>query len=99
MAENARLRRDLLISKSSGLVCPGQPGKAVSVYRFMEANRAEFSVLKMAAVLEVARSGYYRWLGQSQQRAEVENKTRALIMKLCTAHAECRGRYGARRLH
>ncbi len=71
----------------------------MSVYRFMAANRAEFTVLEMARVCEVARSGYYRWLAQSQQRSEAAQKTTALIQKLRTLHTECRGRYGARRLH
>ncbi len=65
----------------------------------MAANRAGYSICEMARVLEVARSGYYRWVGQSQQRSEADEKTQVLVQKLRTLHAECCGRYGARRLH
>ena len=71
----------------------------MSVYRFMDANRAEFTVSDMARVCEVARSGYYRWCSQSQQRSEADKRTKALMKKLRVLHTECHGRYGARRLH
>lgn len=99
MAENARLHRDVLILKNSGLARLGEPRRVVNVYRFMQANRFEFTIHEMARVLQVARSGYYRWLGQSEQRLVAEKNKAMLIQKMRTLHTESRGRYGARRLY
>lgn len=53
LAENERLHRDFaILKKIRGLVCPGESVRTVSVYRFKEVNRAEFTVADMARLLE-----------------------------------------------
>jgi transposase InsO family protein len=44
------------------------------VYQFMDDNKHEFSIVKMSNILDVSRSGYYRWRGRGPSDRELENK-------------------------
>jgi len=62
----------------------------------MKAYRLRYPVKVMARVLEVSRSGYYRWLTRRpSQRAIHDTVLKALI---AAAHKRSRGTYGPRRL-
>lgn len=66
-------------------------------YAFMDEHRQVFSIVAMARVLTVSRSGYYRWRKgsgpgpRSRARADLDTRVRELFHR----H---RGRYGAPRL-
>ncbi len=62
----------------------------------MKAYRLLYPVKLMARVLEVSRSGYYRWLGRGPSRRAVRDSVlKGLIER---AHKRSRGTYGPRRL-
>ena len=52
-----------------------------------------FSVLEMCRVLEVSRSGYYRWLNRKPSRREIENKR--LDAEIREIYEGSKGRYGS----
>lgn len=65
-------------------------------YRFIKAERANFPVSVMCDVLEVSRSGFYRWNSApispfSQRQAVFDARVREV-------HSESRSRYGSRRV-
>ena len=76
-------------------------------YELMERKRAAFPVVMMARLLEVARSGFYKWLktrravGPGRPMVKgVRARRRAWLAKLVLqAHRAAKGRYGARRIH
>ena len=70
----------------------------MSVYQFMQANRAEFHVTDMARVLGVFRSGFYRWLSDAEKRLRREAEDSRLIKRMRTIQEEVRWTYGARRM-
>ena len=43
-------------------------------YAFINAHRFVYRVEKMCKVLEVSRSGYYRWLKQPESKRDKENR-------------------------
>jgi len=62
----------------------------------MKAYRLLYPVILMARVLEVSRSGYYKWLTRRPSRRETRDAVlKALIL---SAHKRSRGTYGPRRL-
>lgn len=63
----------------------------------MDKHRQEFSVLLMARILKVSRSGYYRWrkATESSPRARAREELDARVRELFELH---RGRYGAPRI-
>jgi transposase InsO family protein len=65
-------------------------------FAFIEANRSEFSVMKMCRVLEVSRSGYHAWLARPQSNRGAENE--ALVEEIREIHKERRGTYGSPRI-
>ena len=52
-----------------------------------------FSVLEMCRVLEVSRSGYYRWLNRKPSRREIENQR--LDDEIREIYDGSKGRYGS----
>jgi putative transposase len=69
----------------------------VRVYRFIEAEKAEYSVSLMTRVLGVSRSGYYAWRDggpSSREMADIE-----LTERIGLVHASSRGTYGYPRVH
>ena len=57
--ENKQLRLERDVFSSRGLVCTGDQGGAVGLFRFMSANQAGFPVASVARVLGVSKAGYY----------------------------------------
>jgi putative transposase len=69
----------------------------VSVFRFVEAERASFPVATMCRVLGVSPSGYWAWRKRgpserSRSDAELSERIRAI-------HSRSRGTYGCPRVH
>ena len=65
----------------------------------MEAECARFEIIRMARLLEVSSSGFYRWR-QSQSSASTPSSARrsALDAAILVAHAESRATYGSPRI-
>lgn len=66
-------------------------------YRFMYENRFEFRVKKMAATLEVSRSGYYSWVALGCT-SPTEANDEALLEIIKQEFIKTRETYGPRRL-
>ena len=67
------------------------------MYELVHAERALFSISFSCRVLEVSRSGYYRW-----RSAEPSDRARAdtrLAVEVRDIHREHKGRYGSPRVH
>lgn len=62
-------------------------------YEFIKANRDEFRVSRMCAVLQVSMSGFYGWLRRPESRRSREN--RRLLERIESLHRESRENYGA----
>lgn len=69
----------------------------MSVYRFIEAQKAKYPVSLMARVLRVSRSGYYAWRGRGPSAREAADAE--LAERIGRVHAESRGTYGYPRVH
>jgi putative transposase len=69
----------------------------VSVYRFIEAEKASYSVTLLCRVLQVGRSGYYAWRRRGvSARAQADEHMSRQIGQI---HQARRGVYGAPRIH
>ena len=66
-------------------------------YEFIEKHRSCFEVGKMCRVLEVSRSGYYRWRNNPMSKRTLENTE--LIKLIRDIHQKSRFTYGSRRIH
>jgi putative transposase len=66
-------------------------------YQFMRSYRAEFSIERMSKVLEVSRSGYYRFISLGMSNREKANAD--LLEKIKVVHKESRQTYGSPRIH
>jgi putative transposase len=69
----------------------------VSVFRFIAAQKANYSISLMCRVLGVSRSGFHAW----QRRAPSDRALADtwLVERIARLHQESRGTYGARRIH
>lgn len=75
---------------------PEQPLSKSLRFQFIEDHRSEFPVEKMCKVLEVSRSGFYKW-----RNAEVSNqaKRKALLLTRITELFEANhGQFGSPRI-
>jgi transposase InsO family protein len=63
----------------------------------MDDHKSEFSILKMSEVLEVSRSGYYRWVGRGPSERELHNKQ--LTTKITQIWEDSAKTYGSPRIH
>ena len=63
--ENERLRRERDILKKAVAIFSDGPA---SVFGFISEHRTVWSVLEMCRVLEMSRSGYYRWFKRKPSR-------------------------------
>jgi putative transposase len=69
----------------------------VSRYRFIAAEKANHSVVRLCQVVRVSRSGFYAWLDrQPSVRAQADA---ALTQQIAMIHRASRGTYGAPRVH
>jgi hypothetical protein len=69
----------------------------VTVYRFVDTERANFGVATMCRVLGVSPSGYWAWAKRppsARAAADVD-----LTARIARIHAESRGTYGVPRVH
>ena len=66
-------------------------------YLFMKEHSLEFPIEKMAKVLRVYRSGYYKFLSRKKSLREIENQK--LFEKIKEVHRESRETYGSPRVH
>jgi transposase InsO family protein len=62
----------------------------------MKAYRLLYPVKIMARVLEVSRSGYYRWLTRGLSRRDLRDTVLKVLIE--SAHKRSKGTYGPRRL-
>ena len=69
----------------------------MSRYRFIAAEKAHHSVVRLCRVLQVSRSGYYAW--QQRPPAARAGADVALTATIRQIHAASRGTYGAPRVH
>ncbi|MET8134138.1 IS3 family transposase [Streptomyces sp. NPDC005251] len=111
--ELARLRAELgrLRKAEKGVgTRAGDPAPGGPVFRqgdegmtgrwdFISAHRADFGVQRICRVLEVSRSGYYRWLAGAEARQTRRAADDALVEEIREIHADHKGTYGVRRIH
>lgn len=70
----------------------------MSRFQFVDDHRALFSVKRLCEVLEVSRSGYYRWQAGIEARAARRAADEALAEEIRQVHAEYDGTYGSPRI-
>jgi transposase InsO family protein len=70
----------------------------VSRFQFVDDHRELFSVKRLCHVLQVSRSGYYRWRETRQARAARRRADEALAEQIRRIHAEFDGTYGSPRI-
>lgn len=66
-------------------------------YRFIDAEKAQFAVVRLCSVMQVSTSGFYGWRAAGPSRRSVENLR--LTERIREVHTASRGRYGAPRVH
>lgn len=69
----------------------------MKLYRFIEAEKAHYSVSLLTRVLGVARSGYYAWRGRKPSGRTAANAE--LVGRIRQIHTRSRGTYGYLRVH
>jgi putative transposase len=69
----------------------------VTVFRFIEAQKAEFPISLSARVLGVSRSGFHAWGGRPPSDLELSDAR--LRERISEIHAASRGTYGSPRVH
>ncbi len=69
----------------------------MSIFRFIEAQKARHSVPHLCRMLGVSRSGYYAW--RSRPPSERGRFDAVLTQKIETIHRQSRATYGAPRIH
>lgn len=70
----------------------------MSRFQFVDDHRKLFSVKRLCHVLEVSRSGYYRWRAGIEAREARRAADEALAEKIRQVHAEYDGAYGSPRI-
>jgi transposase InsO family protein len=70
----------------------------VSRFQFVDDHRDLFSVKRLCRVLQVSRSGYYRWRDAQEARAARLAADRVLAEQIRQIHAEHDGTYGSPRV-
>ncbi|WP_405681390.1 MULTISPECIES: IS3 family transposase [unclassified Streptomyces] len=70
----------------------------VSRFQFVEDHHRAFGVKRLCQVLEVSRSGFYRWREAAPARVERERADRMLTERIKEIHTESDGTYGSPRI-
>lgn len=70
-----------------------------AAWDFVSAHAEVFGIKRICRVLEVARSGYHRWIAGAEARAGRQAAEDVLVEEIREIHAEHRGNYGALRVH
>ncbi|WP_419196410.1 IS3 family transposase [Actinacidiphila glaucinigra] len=66
---------------------------------FISDNRADFGVQRICRVLQVSRSGFYRWIAGAKAREVRQAADDALAAEIREIHTDHKGTYGVRRVH
>jgi transposase InsO family protein len=66
---------------------------------FISDNRADFGVQRICRVLQVSRSGFYRWIAGVKAREVRQAADDALTAEIREIHTDHKGTYGVRRVH
>ncbi|MFI1183613.1 IS3 family transposase [Streptomyces sp. NPDC020799] len=66
---------------------------------FISVHRADFGVQRICRILGVSRSGYYRWLVDTEARQARQVADDALVAEIREIHTGHKGTYGVRRVH
>ena len=67
------------------------------IYRFIDAEKANFPIRIMCRVLDVPQSSYFDWNHHGRQLAEIRAAADAVIVaEIWAVHAESDATYGAR---
>jgi putative transposase len=69
----------------------------VSVFRFIAAEKAHYSIKMMCRVLDVSRAGFYAWSRRKPSARALEDEQ--LARRIRDIHKENRGVYGSPRIH
>ncbi|WAX82153.1 IS3 family transposase [Streptomyces sp. KMM 9044] len=70
----------------------------VSRFQFVDDHRGAFGVKRLCRVLEVSRSGFYRWLKGAPARIERARSDARLARRIREIHKESDGTYGVPRI-
>jgi hypothetical protein len=70
----------------------------LSRFQFVDDHRGAFGVKRLCRVLEVSRSGFYRWLKAAPARMERMRADARLARRIRKIHKESDGTYGAPRV-
>ncbi|WP_086021497.1 IS3 family transposase [Streptomyces zinciresistens] len=70
----------------------------VSRFQFVDDHRGAFGVKRLCRVLEVSRSGFYRWLKGAPARMERARSDARLARRIREIHKESDGTYGVPRI-
>lgn len=70
----------------------------MSRFQFVEDHHRAFGVKRLCQVLEVSRSGFYRWREAAPARVERERADRMLTERIKEIHTESDGTYGSPRI-
>lgn len=70
-----------------------------AAWDFISAHAETFGIKRICRVLEVSRSGYYRWIAGAGARAARQADEDALVEEIREIHTGHRGNYGALRVH
>ncbi|WP_409473460.1 IS3 family transposase [Streptomyces sp. HC307] len=110
-AENEALRRELaavrkenqklaterdILRKATKFFAQGDD--LVNRFQFIEDHHRAWGVKRLCAVLEVARSSFYKWRAGREARAARERADAALAGRIRTVHAEWDGTWGRPRI-
>ena len=70
----------------------------MSRFQFVEDHHRAYGVKRLCRILEVSRSGFYRWRAAGPARAEREHADRELAVCIKRIHADSEGTYGRPRI-
>jgi putative transposase len=70
-----------------------------AAWDFISIHAEMFGIKRICRVLEVSRSGYYRWVAGADARAERQAEEDALVDEIREIHTDHRENYGALRVH
>lgn len=65
-------------------------------YKFIQQHTFEFSIVKMCQVLQVSKSGYYKWLAHKPSARALYNQY--LVTEIKQIHEQSKRRYGSPRI-
>ncbi|MFW6030288.1 MAG: IS3 family transposase [Halanaerobiales bacterium] len=89
---DAKTERDIFKKSSKHLL-----KRTEIIYGFIRDHSDKFTVVKMCQVLEVSRSGYYKWLNRKPSKNKKLNEE--LKLKIAEIYWQNSGRYGSPRIY